>query len=63
MIRNYYTDSYKSGLAVTPSDTLLLDGQHHKARGNNIIYMLVIHHQYYQLQQLVITLLFQTQLM
>ncbi len=27
MIRNYYTDSYKSGLAVTPSDTLLLDGR------------------------------------
>ena len=27
MIRNYYTDSYKSGIAVTPSDTLLLDGR------------------------------------
>ncbi len=27
MIRNYYTDSYKSGIAVTPSDTLLLDGK------------------------------------
>ena len=27
MIRNYYTDSYKSGLVVTPSDTLLLDGR------------------------------------
>ena len=25
MIRNYYTDSYKSGITVTPSDTLLLD--------------------------------------
>ena len=27
MIRNYYTDSYKSGIPVTPSDTLLLDGR------------------------------------
>lgn len=27
MIRNYYTDSYKSGLAVTPSDDNLLDGR------------------------------------
>ena len=27
MIRNYYTDSYKSGITVTPSDTLLLDGK------------------------------------
>jgi hypothetical protein len=27
MIRNYYTDSYKSGIVVTPSDTLLLDGR------------------------------------
>ena len=27
MIRNYYTDSYKSGISVTPSDTLLLDGR------------------------------------
>ena len=27
MIRNYYTDSYKSGITVTPSDTLLLDGR------------------------------------
>ena len=27
MIRNYYTDSYKSGLVVVPSDTLLLDGR------------------------------------
>jgi len=27
MIRNYYTDSYKSGIPVAPSDTLLLDGR------------------------------------
>jgi len=27
MIRNYYTDSYKSAIAVTPSDTLLIDGR------------------------------------
>ncbi len=27
MIRNYYTDSYKSGIPVTPSDTLLIDGR------------------------------------
>ncbi len=27
MIRNYYTDSYKSGIPVVPSDTLLLDGR------------------------------------
>jgi hypothetical protein len=27
MIRNYYTDSYKSAIPVTPSDTLLIDGR------------------------------------
>ena len=27
MIRNYYTDSYKSGITVTPSDANLLDGR------------------------------------
>ncbi len=27
MIRNYYTDSFKSGTVVTPSDTLLIDGR------------------------------------
>ena len=27
MIRNYYTDSYKSGIPVAPSDTLLIDGR------------------------------------
>ena len=27
MIRNYYTDAFKSGIAVTPSDTLLIDGR------------------------------------
>tara|TARA_R110001632_G_scaffold205284_1_gene328989 strand:+ start:429 stop:962 length:534 start_codon:yes stop_codon:yes gene_type:complete len=27
MIRNYYTDAFKSGISVTPSDTLLLDGR------------------------------------
>jgi len=27
MIRNYYTDAFKSGIPVTPSDTLLLDGR------------------------------------
>jgi len=27
MIRNYYTDSYKDGVEVVPSDTLLLDGR------------------------------------
>ena len=27
MIRNYYTDSYKSGITATPSTTLLLDGR------------------------------------
>ena len=35
MIRNYYTDAFKSGIAVTPSDTLLIDG---RARATTPIY-------------------------
>jgi len=27
MIRNYYTEAFKTGIGVTPSDTLLIDGR------------------------------------
>ena len=27
MIRNYYTEAYKSAIPVAPSDTLLIDGR------------------------------------
>ena len=65
MIRNYYTDSYKSGITVTPSDTLLLDGRTKSTTPQGAwkeynIYIGEFTKLLYQLQQLAITLLFQT---